>query len=304
MRPRTTLLIVLLAWGLVFLSCNTKNDATGTAQASKTITIGFTPAENAENVETNGEALAGALEKYTGLKIKVYVASSYAAVVEALAHDQIDFAWLPPFSLIQAEKLCNAVPLIKAMRYGSDSYYGGIIVRRDSPIKTIQDLKGKNIAWADVASTSGHIFPKAHLLKEGIDANNFFKRELYAGGHDKVVIAVLSGQVDAGGTWVNDATGKTGSWNKYFKDRSGEIRALFVTKPIPNDTFSTTAAFKKQHPEIVKKILDALEKMTHTATDGDILKKLYGIEGISPAKMSDFDVVRQAAEVTDIWQEE
>ena len=304
MRPHTTILIILLAWGIVFSSCTQQSDDAQSTKKVSTITIGFTPAENAENVETNGEALATALEKYMGLKVKVYVASSYAAVVEALAHDQIDFAWLPPFSLIQAEKLCKAVPLFKAMRYGSDSYYGGIIVRKDSPVKTIADLKGKNIAWADVASTSGHIFPKAHMLNQGIDANNFFKRELYAGGHDKVVIAVLSGQVEAGGTWVNDSTGKTGSWNKYFKDRSGEIRNLFVTKAIPNDTFATTEAFQKKHPKIVKTIMSALEKMTKNPKDSLILDKLYGIEGISPAKMSDFDIVRQAAEITDIWQEE
>jgi len=50
--------------------------------------------------------------------------------------------------------------------------------------------------------------------------------------------------------------------------------------------------------------MDTLDKMTRDPKDSFTLKKLYSIEGISPTKMSDFDIVRQAAKVTDIWQEE
>ncbi len=293
--------VFVLALIVSTIGCNSGQDSS--KQEKTTIYIGFTPAENADNVETRGEALAQELEKHTGLKIKVYVANSYAAVVEALAHHQIDFAWLPPFSLVQAEKLCKAKPLLKVVRFGSDRYFGGIIVRKDSPYKSIEDLRGKTIAWADVSSTSGHIFPKAALIKKGIKPDEFFSREIFAGGHDKVVLAVLSGQVDAGGTWVNDQTGKTGSWNKYFKDRADQIRTLMVTRPIPNDTFATTSEFQKKHPKIVKKLVRALQEIVKDKKERDLLKSLYGIEGLVPAKESDFDVVRDAAKLTDLWKE-
>ncbi len=266
------------------------------------IRIGFNPSENTDSVTVNGQAFSDYLTAKTGLKTRVYVASGYAAVVEALAHKQIEFSWIPPFSLIQAEKLCKALPLLKIVRKGSDVYYGGIIVRKDSPYQTIEDLKGKDIAWPDVASASGHIFPKAAVMAKDINVETFFNRELFAGGHDKVVLAVLTGQVAAGGTFMNNGEGTDGSWNRFYKDRSGEIRALLVTKPIPNDVFATTEDFAKKNPEIVKKIIDALYEMTKDPQGKEILQKLYGIDGLAEAKQSDFDVVRDAARFTNIWK--
>ena len=300
MRLSVTL-IVLLALASLAGGC----DRCATPEPSKefSVVMGFTPAENAENVETNGEMMAQALARRTGFPFKVYVASSYAAVIEALAHDQIDFAWLPPFSLIQAEKLCQAQPLLKIVRHGNDSYFGGVIVRKDSGITAVTQLKGMSIAWADVVSTSGHIFPKAKMMGMGIDPETFFKRQLYAGGHDKVVIAVLSGQVEAGATWVNRADCLDGSWNRYFAERSGEITCIMATDPIPNDVIATTGPYRRAHPREVKTVEDALVAMTADPKESALLQNLYGIEGLTPAKSADFEVVRQAARYTDVWQQ-
>jgi phosphonate transport system substrate-binding protein len=72
-----------------------------------------------------------------------------------------------------------------------------VIAHKDSGIKTVADLKGKNFAFVDPSSTSGHLFPKAGLIKAGLNPDKDFGRVIFSGSHDASAIAVQNRKIDA-----------------------------------------------------------------------------------------------------------
>src|SRR5690606_12164134 len=119
-----------------------------------------------------------------GKKIEITVASDYAALVEAMKTNQVQIGWLAPFAFVLAEKVAGAKVMLKSVRHGQAAAFSAIIVRDDSPYKTIADLKGKTIAWTDPSSSSGHIMPKAALVADGYVPEEFFGQQTWAGTHE------------------------------------------------------------------------------------------------------------------------
>ncbi|MCW5879511.1 MAG: phosphate/phosphite/phosphonate ABC transporter substrate-binding protein [Anaerolineae bacterium] len=129
------------------------------------------------------------------LSFKVSVPTSYAAVVEAMNAGQIDVAWLAPTSYVAANNRYGVELLLTTMRNGSKVFSFSIIVAADSFIKTVADLGVAKIARFDPLSTSNPL-PFAPSVSQGIDPNKDVQW-VYSGGHDKSIIALVNGQVDA-----------------------------------------------------------------------------------------------------------
>lgn len=275
-------------FSLVFLFSCTKHD-------HNEVVIGFNPAESADVAEVNGKALAKVILEKTGLKLKTFVASDYGALVEAMRSGKVHFAFLPPFSLIQAEKVAGAKVLLKAVRLGHARYYSVIFTAKD--FSSIEELKGKSIAWTDPASTTGHIIAKSMLMDMKIDPDNFFGKQVFAGGHDAVVLAVLNKTVDAGATYADDPNGKVAAWTHYLKDKkqAEKIKVLKVSQPLPGDTLATTEDFMKNHKDTVDKLVNTMLNLSKTKEGSKALMDLYHMEAMVPAKSEDFEPIRQAA---------
>jgi phosphonate transport system substrate-binding protein len=264
----------------------------------KLITMGFNPSENAEMMQANGRRFSEYFQKKMGVEVKTFIATDYIALVEALRSGKIDFAFLPPFSLIKAEQVAHARVLMKAVRHGKSVFYSAIIVRADRGFDKIEDLAGKNIAWVDPASASGFIYPKAMLkLKKHIDADTFFRRQVFAGAHDAVVMAVLNGTVDAGATFVNDTKGEDGAWQLFLKTEADrkKIKMIFVSDPIPGETISTSQRFYREHKPLVDRFTKILGAMGADPEGRKVLVDLYNIESMAPTTSREFQPVRDAA---------
>ena len=270
---------------------------------TKPVVIGFNPAENSASIESNGKIFADYYKEKTGLPVKTFVSTDYTALIEAMRSGKVDFAFLPPFSLVKAEEMAKAKVLLKAVRKGKAVFYSAIIVRADKPYKTIEDLKGKNIAWVDPASASGFIFPKASLItRKKIDPDTFFHKQIFAGGHDAVVLSVFNGTVDAGATYVNDQKGEDGAWHLFLKDPADKkkIRMIYVSDAIPGETLSTTEKFAADHADIVAKTLKLMTEIGKDPVGRAIMVKLYNIEEMIPATSQEYQPVRDAAKTVKI----
>ena len=102
---------------------------------------------------------------------------------------------------LDGEAAARAQVLLASLRQGSKTYRSQIVVRADSGITTIEQLRGKKFAFVDPASASGFLFPNALLASMGIDYKTFFSDTIFAGGHDKSIIAVYNKQVDGGASF-------------------------------------------------------------------------------------------------------
>jgi len=164
------------------------------------LTFGLIPAENAEEMVKKFEPMRAYLEKKLGEPVKVFTATDYAGVIEAMRKKRIDIAWFGPLSYVLAEQEAGAEPFAAGIRKGGDSHtYKSIFVTRcDSGIKSIKDLEGKNVVFVNPTSTSGGLMPTYMIKKEtGKMPDQFFGKFAYAGAHDAAELAVKNKTADA-----------------------------------------------------------------------------------------------------------
>jgi len=162
--------------------------------------MGLIPAENNEEMIKKFEPMRVLMEKKLGEKVKVFTATDYAGVIEAMRKKRVDIAWFGPLSYVLAEQEAGAEAVAVGIRKGQNtSTYKSIYVARcDSGIKSLKDLKGKSVAFVDPASTSGGLVP-TFMIKQasGQMPEQFFGKFMYAGSHDAAELAVKNKTVDA-----------------------------------------------------------------------------------------------------------
>ena len=260
------------------------------AGASETLTLALTPSQSPTALQQVGDEFGAALSRLLKMPVKVYVASDYAAVIEALRSRNADLAFLHTVGYVLANQEAKATLLAKDIWHGKTSYTARIYVRKDSGYKTLEDLRGKTIAFVDPTSSSGYIYPMVLLIQKGLvknrDPKTFFKEALFAGSHDAALLALINRSVDAAASFDL-------AREQYLKDKERMEAIAWVTEtpPIPE---AGIAVREGLDPALAKRIFQALMAL-NAPEYKPLLKKLYSIDGFTdPGPDSDFDVVRGA----------
>lgn len=265
------------------------------------IKMAMVPSLDTKKLVASGEKLAELMHKETGLHFEVSVPMSYAAVISAMGAGKVDVGWLSPIPYVIAHDTYGVEVVLTTVRNKSTKYWSFIVARADSGIKGLSDLKGKRFAYGDPVSTSGAIYPKHLIRASGHDPEGFFSNVIYAGAHDKVVLAVYNKQVDAGAIYggvVSDAREKV---VETIPDVMGKTRVIARSLEIPNDTVSIR---KGLPPDLVEKMTEGLLKVASSDEGRIAVMSLYGIDGFVKAKDSDYDSVREVAEAENIKLEQ
>ncbi|MHC4605210.1 MAG: phosphate/phosphite/phosphonate ABC transporter substrate-binding protein [Planctomycetota bacterium] len=208
----------------------------------KVIRFGLIPSEEAHKLLSESKPFIEALEKKIGMPIKPFVAMDYSSVVEALRTDQLEIAFLGPASYVLAKDKvgCQIEAVARGVMAltGKSSYQGYIITQANSPIKDLQDLKGKSFAFVDPVSTSGNFVPRYVFEKKGIDPEKDFKTVYYSGTHQASLIAVKEGKVDAAGvaSEVYDLAIQKGQM------KASDLKVIYRSDPIPGSPFVVRGA--------------------------------------------------------------
>lgn len=169
------------------------------ARAQQVLTVGLIPSEDSRAMIANSQKMMDMLSAALGMPVKPFVAADYNGVIEALRSKRLDVAYLGPFSYVLGATIApiEAFAVAETKKAGRTFYHSQVIAHKDSGIKTVADLKGKTFAFVDPSSTSGHLFPKAGLMKAGFDTDKDFGRVIFSGSHDSSAIAVQNKKVDA-----------------------------------------------------------------------------------------------------------
>ncbi len=166
------------------------------AQAADVLKVSAIPDEAPTELQRKFKPLGAYLEKELGMPVQFVPVSDYAAVVEGIAADRVDLAWLGGFTFVQTRlKTGNAIPLVQREQ---DEKFTSKFISADANVKSLQDLKGKTFAFGSVSSTSGSLMPRYFMQKDGIVPEQFFSRVAFSGAHDATVAWVQAGKVDAG----------------------------------------------------------------------------------------------------------
>jgi len=252
----------------------------------------LTPSQKPTDLLAAGEEFGRVLGGLVGVPVRVTVASDYAAVVEALRNRTADLAFVHPAGYVLANREAKAIIVAKNQWHGKTTFTARFYVRKDSGLKTLEDLRGKTIAFVDPASSSGYIYPMVMLIQRGLvknrDPKTFFREVMFAGSHDASMRALLNGHVDA-------ITSFDMAREQYLKTEAERERLTWVaeTPPIPE---AGIAARDGLDPAIFAKVRAALLKIQGPSYAA-LLKRLYDIDGFEPAEDREYDSVRAAIDL-------
>ncbi len=166
------------------------------AQAADVLKVSAIPDEAPTELLRKFQPLGAYLEQQLGMPVEFTPVADYPAVVEALASDRIDLAWLGGFTFVQARlKTGNALPLVQR---AEDARFTSKFITANPDVQSLADLKGKSFAFGSVSSTSGSLMPRYFMLQDGIKPESHFSRVGYSGAHDATAAWVQAGKVDGG----------------------------------------------------------------------------------------------------------
>ncbi|MBD2725005.1 phosphate/phosphite/phosphonate ABC transporter substrate-binding protein [Nostoc sp. FACHB-892] len=191
----------LLWYSLVFAAgCTTGvNSPTNSSEPMtiappKNLKFAVTDVIGIKGLQEDYELFRTTLEEILGIKIEFFPVENTTAAAPALLSREVDIVFAGPSEYLILNSRAKAIPIIAIER---TNYHSIIVVRADSPIKLLAQLKGKTIAMRKIGSTSGHLAPTKLLIDAGLDPTTDFKTVML---DDKGVQALKKGEVDAWAT--------------------------------------------------------------------------------------------------------
>jgi phosphonate transport system substrate-binding protein len=260
------------------------------------VKYGVIPVETQTHTTKSMDLFLRHAEKETGAKWELYQATDYSGVMNALIAGQINLAWLSGFSYCQTfmDSKGGVEPLVAASEPdGSMGYNAVVVVRADSPYKSIEDLKGKVVARTDPLSGSGYLIPTAAFRAMGKPVDEYFKSPL-SGGHPQSVLGVLRGTYDAAFTWTskNDNIGNLRKMMDQGLLKREQIRIVWTSDPLPSPPVVIRKDVPPDMRAAMEKLFTGLHKVDMKIAEAVAQGKTGGMV---PVSHKDYGLMCQAA---------
>ena len=257
------------------------------ALAQDVFRITAIPDESPTELARKAEPLIRYLESRLGVKVEYTPVTDYAAAVEALVNRKVDMAWFGGFTFVQAS-VRSGGKVIPLVQREEDEKFRSVFITVDPAIKTLADLRGKDLSFGSQSSTSGHLMPRSALLAAGIDPDRDCHRVAYSGAHDATVAAVASGKVQAGALNVS-------VWEKLVAEKkvdTTKLRVFFTTAPYYDYNWSVHADLPAALRE---KLTQALLALSGDTPDGKAILDLQRATRFIPTRAENYRAIEAAA---------
>ena len=270
---------ILLAWTVLALGT--------AAHAQQVFRITAIPDESPTELARKAAPLVKYLEGKLGMKVEFTPVTDYAAAVETLANKQTDMAWFGGFTFVQALQRSGGkvIPLVQREE---DEKFRSVFITTEPAIKSLADLKGRNVSFGSQSSTSGHLMPRSYLIAAGIDPDKDFKRVAYSGAHDATVAAVSSGKVDAGALNIS-------VWEKLVADKKvdpAKVRVFYTTPTYYDYNWTVHADMPAPLRDRLAKAMLDLDKST---AEGREILELQRATRFIPTRVENYKGIETAA---------
>jgi phosphonate transport system substrate-binding protein len=258
------------------------------AAAQGVLRVSAIPDEAPTELQRKFKPLGAYLAKETGMKVEFTPVTDYAAVVESLATNKLDLAWLGGFTFVQTKLRTHGTAIPIVQRAEDEKFTSRFIVPAKSSAKTLADLKGKTFAFGSPSSTSGHLMPRFFLLQAGINPDKDFKNLAFSGAHDATVAFVAGGKAEAG---VLNAS----VWEKLLRAKNPnalKVRVLASTPPYFDYNWTVRGDLD---PALVKKLSAAFLRLDPANPADKTILDLQRASKFVPTKASNYDGIENAA---------
>jgi phosphonate transport system substrate-binding protein len=279
-NPRLRRALAAATCALTVCGAAACGDSVANGGAPAVLKVGLPPSEANADLQAKFAPITDLIATGSGKPVEVKPTSDYLSIVEAMRSGLIDVAAFSPFPTPLAEAVAGVTPLVVAK---GAAYSSVFVCRTDTGIDSIDDLRGRKIAFVDAGSTSGNYIPKLLLKRAGINPDTDIEGS-YAGGHDTAQLAVKQGSVDC----AADARSSYQTMvDKGVIDGSTQ-RVVAESDPIPVSL--VIIARKDLDPALEQGIVDSF-------VDGDNAAALGVVKATSfeKATAADFDLFRDAA---------
>jgi phosphonate transport system substrate-binding protein len=237
-----------------------------------TLVFSYTPVEDPEVYRKVWDSFLRHMEKLTGKKVVFFAVQSNAAQIEAMRAGRLHISGFSSGSVPLAVNCAGFVPgIVMASNKGEFGYEMEIIVQADGPIRKMEDLRGRTLAFTDPTSGSGFKAPSALLRSEfKLTADKDFKTA-FSGKHDNSVIGVVNKDYDAAA--VANSVMKRMIARKVVD--GAKIRTIYKSQTFPTTAYGHA---HNLHPDLAKKIREAFLTFPWEGTE---MQKEFG-KGESP----------------------
>ncbi|MBI5720193.1 MAG: putative selenate ABC transporter substrate-binding protein [Burkholderiales bacterium] len=257
------------------------------AQAQQVLRITAIPDESPTELARKAAPLIKYLEARLGMKVEYTPVTDYAASVEALVHKKVDMAWFGGFTFVQAN-VRSGGKVLPIVQREEDERFRSVFITSDPGIRSLADLKGKDVSFGSQSSTSGHLMPRSFLLDAGIYPDKDFRRVAFSGAHDATIAAVASGKVQAGALNIS-------VWEKFVADKkvdTTKVRVFYTTPPYYDYNWSVHADMPAALRE---KLAAAFLALSRGTPEGKEVLELQRATRFVPSKAENYKGIEAAA---------
>jgi phosphonate transport system substrate-binding protein len=242
--------------------------------------LGVHPYLPHDEIVTRFTPLANYISRSIGRPVEVRVGTTYDEHIKAIGRNEIDVAYMGPVPYVEMVAKYGRKPLLVRQVINDSPYLRGeIIVRKDSRLRTLSDLKGKCFLFGDVNSTMSYIMPQHMLEGAGVPLNRLGDHK-FLEGHENVALAILAGTCDAGAV----------KQEVYQEFEPKGLRVL-AELPLVHDHLFVTSA--KLPPSLVRKLRKVMLDLNVLPEGKAIMTKIHpDMTALVPPKDSEYDNLR------------
>lgn len=231
------------------------------------IHFGYSSGENPVVIFEKFSPLINFISRELNTRIEYVSTSSYLDVQEGFTKGSIDIGILNTISFIKLNNDESIIPIAARVKNSSEDYRSYIIVKKESSLKSYNDLKNKTFAMGDPYSTSATIMPTYLLYNAGISSQIDLKKIIHFTKQDSILYAILNGTADAGGI-------ASFIFDEYNNEVTSLFRIIDKSEKFPLGPFVVKKDFS---PELKDKLLSILLKI-HLSQEGKKALKKAGLE--------------------------
>lgn len=266
--------------------------APGTGQSARLL-IGLIPEQNLFKQMDRYEPLARYLSRKTGIEIRLTILPRYGNIVSNFVSAGMDGAFFGSFTFALAHEKLGVQVLVRPENLdGVSTYHGMIFVRKDSGIRSSEQMRGKRFAFVDKATTAGYLLPLAYFRQHQKNHRTFLREYYFAGTHEDAIYDVLNRKADIGAA-------KNTVFNRLARGDgriSEELLILAESPEVPENAL----AVRKDLDGGIRGRLEAAMLTMESDPEGAAVLKTFGARRFVLTRTTDYNPVYEYARAVDL----